>query len=929
LSLAFTSGGSVADFFAWRWVSDGSGGFTYIDATTNLPMGKVFVATNPGSTPGFGSTNYAANTFAEAAVDLTALLGNFDPCLSIGVNTIMVKTKNSQASQASLSDLINPIQYTLRIGPSSYAGPDQTNCTQGASTDFALQGQATQGILPIASNVWSVVSGSATIDSASSLNTTAHVTSSSATLRLTVYQSNGCTETDDVVLNVAPLPPCSISGASSTCPLSTQVFSAPTGLASYSWSITGNGSISGPTNTQTVMVAAGSACGATFTLRLNTANGNGCPNTCSMDVLVADTTAPVIKSIPADVTVKCAGAVPAANDAAVVATDDCGGSVVITHSDQTTPGNCVNNFIVTRTYTATDSCGNSSSLAQTITVNDDTAPVISSIPADVTVQCASAVPAPSDGSVLATDNCGGTPVITHSDQTIPGSCANKFVIKRTYTATDACGNYSSRTQTITINDTNPPTISSIPADVTVKCASAVPAADDTAVAATDSCGGTPVITHSDQTTPGSCDNKLVIKRTYTATDACGNSSSKTQTITVNDDTAPVISSIPSDLTVECAAAVPAANDSAVVATDNCGGSPVISHSDQTIPGTCPNKLVVKRTYTATDSCGNHSSMTQTITVNDDTAPVISSIPGDLTVECVGAVPTANDAAVIATDNCGGAPVITHSDQTTPGTCGNKFVIKRTYTATDVCGNSSSATQTITINDDTAPMISGIPADLTVECASAVPAPNDAAVTATDNCGGTPVITHNDQTTPGSCANKLVVKRTYTATDACGNSSSATQTITVNDDTAPVISSIPGDVTVECAGAVPAPNDAAVSATDNCGGAPVITHSDQTTPGSCTSKFVIKRTYTATDACGNSSSKTQTITVNDDTAPVISTIPGDVTVECAGAVPTPNDAAVSATDNCGGTPVITHSDQTTPGSCASKFVIKRTYTATEA
>src|SRR5207245_7570118 len=136
----------------------------------------------------------------EAAVDLTALLGNFDPCLSIGVNTIMVKTKVSPSSSASLSDLINPIQYTLRIGPSSYAGPDQTNCTQGASTDFALHGQATQGILPIASNVWSVVSGTATLDSPGSLNTTAHVTSSSATLRLTVFQSNGCLETDDVVL---------------------------------------------------------------------------------------------------------------------------------------------------------------------------------------------------------------------------------------------------------------------------------------------------------------------------------------------------------------------------------------------------------------------------------------------------------------------------------------------------------------------------------------------------------------------------------------------------------------------------------------------------------------------------------------------------------------------------------------------------------
>ena len=85
-------------------------------------------------------------------------------------------------------------------------------------------------------------------------------------------------------------------------------------------------------------------------------------------------------------------------------------------------------------------------------------PVLTSIPTDVTVQCASAVPAPNDGAVVATDNCGGAVVITHSDQTIPGSCVNKFVLKRTYTATDVCGNSNSQTQTITVNDTTAPVI---------------------------------------------------------------------------------------------------------------------------------------------------------------------------------------------------------------------------------------------------------------------------------------------------------------------------------------------------------------------------------------------------------------------------------------------------------------------------------------
>ena len=67
----------------------------------------------------------SANAFAEAAIDLTALLGNFDSCLSIGVKTIMVKTKTSTSSTASIVDFIDPIQYSMKLGPSADAGPDQ------------------------------------------------------------------------------------------------------------------------------------------------------------------------------------------------------------------------------------------------------------------------------------------------------------------------------------------------------------------------------------------------------------------------------------------------------------------------------------------------------------------------------------------------------------------------------------------------------------------------------------------------------------------------------------------------------------------------------------------------------------------------------------------------------------------------------------
>src|SRR5204862_454952 len=167
-------------------------------------------------------------------------------------------------------------------------------------------------------------------------------------------------------------------------------------------------------------------------------------------------------------------------------------------------------------------------------------------------------------------------------------------------------------------------------------------------------------------------------------------------------------------------------------------------------------------------------------------------------------------------------------------------------------------------------LSGVPANTTAEC-SAVPLA--ATPTASDNCDATPTITYNEsstQTSNGSCSDQnYTLTRKWTATDNCGNSCSKTQVITVSDNTAPVISTIPANVTVSCAGSVPSANDAGVSASDNCGGTVTISHNaDVITPGSCANRYSIARTYVATDVCGNSSYRTQTITVNDQTAPVI-------------------------------------------------------------
>jgi large repetitive protein len=734
------------------------------------------------------------------------------------------------------------------------------------------------------------------------------------TYMVTVSDSTGsshCSVQASGALIIKSLPTVAIDGANTVCPKSTNIYSAPAGMSAYAWSVSGAASIDGAANTQTVSVIAEAGCNTNFSVTLNVV-ANGCANSTSTNVAVVDTTAPTITSVPADATVGCASAVPSANDAAVEASDDCS-TVTVTHlSDSVTASNCPNNFTITRTYVATDACGNSSSQVQTITVHDTTGPVITGFPADATYTCSSAVPSADDNAVTATDACGGSLTVTHSDDVVtPGSCVDRYTIARTYIATDACGNSSSQTQNITVNDNVAPVLAGVPADVTAQCNNVPTAATPTA---TDNCDSNPTVSFNESSAAGSCPGSYVITRVWTATDSCGNSSSASQTVTVVDTTAPVLAGVPADVTAQCDDVPTAANPTAL---DNCDSNPNITFAETSAAGSCAGSFVLTRTWTATDACGNSSSATQHVTVIDTTAPVIAGVPADATVQC-DAVPTA--ATATATDACDSAPTITFHETSAAGTCANSSVLTRTWTATDACGNSSSKTQTITVIDTTAPVIAGVPADATVQCDAV---PTAATPTVTDNCDTNATLSFNETSAAGSCANAYVLTRTWTATDACGNSSTKTQTITVIDTTAPVLAGVPNDTTVQCN---EVPTAATPTATDTCDTNPSITFNESTTPGACAGSYTLTRVWTATDACGNSSSGTQVITVIDTTAPVLAGVPADVTAQC-NAVPTA--ATPTATDNCDSNPNIAFAETSAAGSCAGSYVLTRTWTATDA
>jgi hypothetical protein len=110
---------------------------------------------------------------------------------------------------------------------------------------------------------------------------------------------------------------------------------------------------------------------------------------------------------------------------------------------------------VTRTWTATDACGNSSTATQTINVQDITAPVIATLPTISTISCPAS---PVFAVATAVDVCGSPFTLTYADVNMPGIDAGSYSLTRTWTAIDACGNVSSAFQTINVADT--PTIAS-------------------------------------------------------------------------------------------------------------------------------------------------------------------------------------------------------------------------------------------------------------------------------------------------------------------------------------------------------------------------------------------------------------------------------------------------------------------------------------
>jgi hypothetical protein len=601
-----------------------------------------------------------------------------------------------------------------------------------------------------------------------------------------------------------------------------------------------------------------------------------CGNTanCSATIVVQDNTAPIIICPTAVSPIEC-GTTPSFG--LPVITDACDGQVDVVFSDITIQGQCPQEYSVTRTWIATDDCGNTANCSATIVVQDNTAPIIICPIVVSPIECGTT---PSFGLPVITDACDGQVDVVFSDITIQGLCPQEYSVTRTWIATDDCGNTANCSATIVVQDNTAPIILCPVVVSPIECGT-TPSFGLPVI--TDACDGQVDVVFSDITIQGQCPQEYSVTRTWIATDDCGNTANCSATIVVQDNTGPIIICPTVVSPIECGM-TPSFGSPTVL--DACDGSVAVTFLDITIPGQCPQEYSVTRTWIALDDCGNSAQCSATIVIQDNTAPIITCPVVVSPIEC-GTTPSFG--LPVVTDACDGSVNVIFSDITIQGSCPQEYSVTRTWIATDDCGNTANCSATIVIQDTQPPSII-LPESMAdgdtipVQCYGQdpewdLPVYDETSVEAIDVCDDNVTVTFQ-QTLEGAgdCEEDGYInlyRLVWLVADDCGNSDSAVVFLALVDTIPPVIFGVPGDVSIDCA-SIPEP-PVLIDALDECLCACVISFTETiiTQPSGCQDNISVIRTWTATDRCGNQTIAQQNITLIDTSGPVLQLIQEDI------------------------------------------------------
>ena len=303
-------------------------------------------------------------------------------------------------------------------------------------------------------------------------------------------------------------------------------------------------------------------------------------------------------------------------------------------------------------------------------------------------QCIDDIPAGDAGDIVIIDSCGNPSITWTETNTGTGCVSDPYMLTRTFTIVDESGTATCDIE-YTAADTEAPEMT-LPDDISaeITCAEytcGIEAGfafvnglltDEQAAAfigcneelfsllnivptnVTDNCDDdvqyvasnlVPIVHDGCVDYEGSTNVRYSIICYFSATDDCGNEAEEVFTIlNIVDNTAPVTPEAPEEENVQCASEVSAPVD--LTALDDCQGPITVSPSEVITPGECDNQFTMVRTWTFIDACGNESSVSQTINVIDETAPVLSGLPdSELTINCQDEHPELP--LITADDNC--------------------------------------------------------------------------------------------------------------------------------------------------------------------------------------------------------------------------------------------------------------------------------------
>ncbi|MGI8708072.1 MAG: HYR domain-containing protein [Actinomycetota bacterium] len=374
-----------------------------------------------------------------------------------------------------------------------------------------------------------------------------------------------------------------------------------------------------------------------------------------------------------------------------------------------------------------------------------------------------------------------------------GITSNIYQINGTATGNKAGGGTLTLTDSFNVGvncPTNTAPTLNLPGDITVEAEGAGGATVSYTVTAADA-EDNPDPTPSCSPASGSVFPLGTTTVNCSVTDSNGATTTGSFKIVVRDTTGPVLS-LPSHITAEATGPSGAAVAFSASASDLVNGNLAVSCTPASGSMFALGTTTVN--CSATDTAGNTSNGSFTITVKDTTAPDLG-VPGDIVTEADGPGGSAVTFSTSASDLVDGTVGVS----CTPAS-GSTFKLGDTTvscSATDAAGNTANQSFKITVVDTTAPVIASH-GDVTAEATSA----SGAAVSYTSPATSDAVDGAGTATcTPASGSTFQLGDTTVScsATDAAGNTATSTTfKVTVQDTTAPTIDAH-ADVSVTATG----------------------------------------------------------------------------------------------------------------------------------